>query len=205
MTFDALLTFALDIAFFAIFGFALLDYLRHRDRVRLVILLVFGSVTIVLAAAPLRAVLPAIGGIFAFLTLPALLAEPVLVLWLASFVRHIPRPALLASVAAFISVTGGVIVLVATNSLGSGGAGGTAERSPAIVAIVLALLAYFLVLEAAASIAFALAAQSRAGASRTRLATAALATGLFGAALVIILAAGVVFPQGSDAMAAVNI
>ncbi|HTK44485.1 MAG TPA: response regulator [Patescibacteria group bacterium] len=205
MTFDALLTIALDVAFFAIFGFALLDYLRHRDRVRLVILLVFGSLTIVLAAAPVRAILPALGGIVAFLTLPALLAEPVLVLWLASFVRHIPRPALLASAAAFIGVTGGVIALAATNAIGSGGAGAAAERSPAVVAIVLALLAYFLVLEAAASISFALAARSRAGASRTRLATAALATGLFGAALVIILAAGVVFPQGSDAMAAVNI
>ena len=122
MTFDALLTIALDIAFFAIFGFALLDYLRHRDRVRLVILLVFGSVTIVLAAAPLRAILPALGGIFAFLTLPALLAEPVLVLWLASFVRHIPRQALLAAAVAFVAVTGGVIALVATSALGNSGA-----------------------------------------------------------------------------------
>ena len=43
MSFDAILTIALDIAFFAIFGFTLVDYLRHRERVRLVIMLVFGA------------------------------------------------------------------------------------------------------------------------------------------------------------------
>ena len=200
MSFDAILTVALDIAFFAIFGFTLVDYMRHRERVRLVIMLVFGSVTLVLAAAPIRAVVPALGPVLSFLTLPGLLAQPVLVLWLASFVRPIPRRALLGAAAAFVALMGGVIVTLAGQS-GAGAAG----RTPALVAIGLGLLAYFVIVEAGAAIAFALAARDRAGASRSRLVTASLATALFGAALVIILAAGLALPAGSPGLDATNV
>ena len=204
MTFDAILTIALDVAFFAIFAFTLADYVRHRDRVRLVILLVFGSLTMVLAAAPIRTVLPALGPVLGFLTLPALLAQPVLVFWLASYVRHIPRPALIGSAVAFVALTSGVVALMATGGFGSGSSA-AASRSPVLVAILLALLAYFLILEVGAAISFALAARARAGASRTRLVTAALATALFGAALAIVLGAGVALPAGSEQLAAVNV
>src|SRR6185295_8805076 len=113
MSSDAILTIALDVAFFAIFGFTLLDYVRHRERVRLVIMLVFGSVTLVLAATPIRAVVPALGPVLSFLTLPGLLAQPVLVLWLASFVRPIPRRALLGAAGAFVALVGAVVAVVA--------------------------------------------------------------------------------------------
>jgi signal transduction histidine kinase len=199
MTFDTLLTIALDVAFFAIFAFTLVDYVRHRDRVRLVIMLVFASVTVVLSATPLKAV-PVLGTVLSFLTLPALLAEPLLVLWLASFVRPIPRPALIASAVAFSVLLGAVVVLV---TAGTGGEG--AARSPALVGIALGLVIYFLVLETAASAAFGLAARERAGASRSRLVTVALATALFGAALVIVLVASVALPAGSEEMGAINI
>ena len=198
MTFDGLLTIALDVAFFAIFGFTLVDYLRHRDRVRLVILLVFGSLTVVLLAAPVRALVPALGPVVGFLTLPALLAQPVLVLWLASYVRPIPRPALVGSVVAFVALLGGVVLLLVSGAASSGTTGDGAGRSPALLALAFALLAYFLVLETGASVAFAIAARARAGASRTRLATAALATALFGAALAIILLASLALPVGTD-------
>jgi signal transduction histidine kinase/DNA-binding response OmpR family regulator len=202
MTFDGLLTAALDIAFFAIFAFTLVDYVRHRERVRLVIMLVFGSVAIVLVATPLRALLPSLGPLIGFLTLPGLLAQPLLVLWLASFVRPIPRRALVAASGAFVALVGGTLVLVAS---GRSGAEGGALRNPALVAIALGLLAYFVIVEAGAAIAFALAARDRAGASRSRLVTAGLATGLFGAALVIILVAGLALPAGSPQMDATNV
>ena len=204
MTFDGLLTIALDVAFFAIFAFALVDYLRHRDRVRLVILLVFGSLTVVLLAAPVRALVPALGPAVSFLTLPALLGQPVLVLWLASYVRPIPRPALVGSVVAFVALMGGVVLLLITGTSSAGTTGEGAGRSPALLALAFALLAYFLVLETGASVSFAMAARARAGASRTRLATAALATALFGAALAIILLASLALPAGTDTNA-VNI
>jgi len=201
MSFDAILTIALDIAFFAIFGFTLVDYLRHRERVRLVIMLVFGSVTLVLAAAPIRAVLPVLGPVLSLLSLPALLAQPVLVLWLASFVRPIPRRALLGAAAAFVALMGGVAAIVVGGQTGGGADG----RTPALVAIALGLLAYFVIVEAGAAIAFALAARDRAGASRSRLVTASLATALFGAALVIILVAGLALPAGSPGVDATNV
>src|SRR4051812_32134576 len=144
MSFDAILTVALDLAFFAIFGVTLVDYVRHRERVRLVIMLVFASVAVVLAASPIRAVVPALGPVLAFLTLPALLAQPVLVLWLASFVRPIPRRALLSAAGAFVALIFGVVATVATSQPGGGAPG----RAPALVAIALGLLAYFVIVEA---------------------------------------------------------
>ena len=201
MTFDTLLTIALDAAFFAIFAFTLVDYIRHRDRVRLVIMLVFASLAVVLAAAPIRTVVPVLGPIMAFLTLPALLAQPLLVFWLASFVRNTPRAAVPLAAVAFFVLTGAIVVLVATGPT----AGGSAARSPAFLVVALGLIIYFLVLETAASVAFALAARARAGASRSRLVTAALATALFGAALVIVLVAAIALPAGSEEMGAINI
>jgi signal transduction histidine kinase/CheY-like chemotaxis protein len=195
MTLDTLLTIALDAAFFAVLGFTLLDYLRHRDRVRLVVVLVFASLSVVLAATPLRTLVPALGPILTFLTLPALLAQPLLVLWLASFVRPMPRAAMLAATGAFVVLTGALLALIANAGTGAGGA---AARGPMLTALIVALLAYFLVLEGAAALAFALAARSRAGASRTRLATAAVATALFGGGLVLVLGASVAATPDSD-------
>src|SRR5688572_16153274 len=114
MTLDTLLTIALDVAFFAAFGFTLLDYLRRRERVRLAIVLVFASLATVLGVPLLRLVLPAIGPAASVLVIPALLAHPVLVLWLASFVQPIPRLALMGAAAAFIGLTSAFIAMMAS-------------------------------------------------------------------------------------------
>jgi signal transduction histidine kinase/CheY-like chemotaxis protein len=196
MTFDTLLTIALDGAFFAVLAFTLRDYIRHRDRVRLVVVLVFASLAVVLAATPLRAVLPALGPVLALVSLPALLAHPLLVLWLASYVRPIPRAALLGASGAFIALVGAMAIVLAE---------GSGQRTPLLTALAIALLAYFLFLEGAAAIAFAMAARERAGASRSRLATAALATALFGIALVVVLAASVAVERDSPASAVTNV
>ena len=202
MTFDTLLTIALDIAFFAVLGFTLLDYLRQRDRVRLVVVLCFSSVAVVLASAPIRAVVPVLGPALTIIGLPALLGHPALVLWLSSFVRPLPRAALVGAFVAFGALTLAVIALVVTGGTGTSGA---AQRSPAVTALIVALIAYFLVLEGAAAAAFALAARTRAGASRSRLATAAVATALFGSALIVVLGASVALTPGSPESAGVNV
>jgi signal transduction histidine kinase/DNA-binding response OmpR family regulator len=204
MTLDALLTVAIDVAFFAIFGFTLLDFFRHRDRVRLVIVLVFASVSVLLAAAPVKAVVPALGQVLAFLSLPALLGQPVLVLLLASFVRPIPRAALIAAVGAFLVLVVTIFALLLTSPAGSGGSG-SAAQSPVLTALSLALISYFLVLEGSSAAAFTLAAQSRAGASRSRLLTAAVATALFGGALVVLLGAGLALAPGSELSTSINL
>jgi signal transduction histidine kinase len=196
MSLDTLLTIALDVAFFAAFGFTLLDYLRRRERVRLAVVLVFASLATVLSVPLLRLVLPAIGPAASVLVIPALLAHPVLVLWLASFVQPIPRVALLGASAAFLALTGAFVALLA---------GGVTSGSPTVAALGVALVAYFFLVEGAAALGFALAARKRAGASRSRLSTAALATGLFAMALVVLLGGGLVVQPGSDTRDALNV
>ena len=196
LSLDTLLTIALDVAFFAAFGFTLLDYLRRRERVRLAVVLVFASLAAVLVVPLLRLVLPAIGPAAGVLVIPALLAHPVLVLWLASFVQPIPRIALLGASAAFVALTAAFVAVLAS---------GVTSGSPALTGLAIALLAYFFLVEGGAALAFALAARKRAGASRSRLSTAALATGLLAMALVVMLGGGLVAERGSDASAALNV
>jgi signal transduction histidine kinase/DNA-binding response OmpR family regulator len=195
MSFDTLLTIALDVAFFAAFGFTLIDYLRRRERVRLAVVLVFASLAAVIGVPLLRLVVPSIGPVAGVLVIPALLAHPVLVLWLASFVQRIPRIALLGASAAFVALTVAFIAVLAS---------GATTGSPALSALAVALLVYFFLVEGGAAVGFALAARKRAGASRSRLSTAALATGLLAMALVVMLGGGLVAQPGSEASAALN-
>jgi signal transduction histidine kinase/DNA-binding response OmpR family regulator len=199
---DLALTIALDVAFFAVFAFTLVEYIRHRERVRLIVVLVFASLAVVLGSTPLRSLVPDLAPVLTFLVLPALLAQPLLVLWLSSYVRPVPRVVLRAAGATFILLTGSVGVIVATGTLG--GSSAAAARSPLLTALLLALTGYFLALEAGAALTFARAARERAGASRTRLAIAAAATGLFGAALVLLFASSLVNAPGSDAATVTN-
>jgi signal transduction histidine kinase/DNA-binding response OmpR family regulator len=195
MSLDTLLTVALDVAFFAAFAFTLRDYLRNRDRVRLAVFLVFASLAAVLGAPLLRMAVPALAPVTGALVAPALLAQPVLVLWLASFVQPLPRLALPAAVAAFVTLTVAFLAILAT---------GVTAGSPTVAALALSLVGYFFVVETAAAVSFGLAARRRAGASRSRLSTAAIATGLLGVALVVLLGSSLVAQQGSDTMAALN-
>jgi signal transduction histidine kinase/DNA-binding response OmpR family regulator len=196
MSLDTLLTIALDAAFFGVFAFTLVDYLRNRDRVRLIVVLVFGSLAVVLAAPILRGLVPAVGPAVSLLVLPAFLAQPALVFWLVSFVRPIPRTALIGALLSFLTLTGAFVLVLATGQVTS--------RTPAVAILIVALLVYFLLLEGAAAVGFALAARERAGTSRSRLATAAVATGLFGGAVVLLLAVSVTAP-GSPQLAATNV
>jgi signal transduction histidine kinase/DNA-binding response OmpR family regulator len=159
-------------------------------------MLMFASLSIVLAMPLLRLVAPPLAPLMGLATAPALLAQPVLVLWLASFVRPIPRWALRGAALAFVALTGSFVVLRA---------GGLTAPSPAVTILAVGLVAYFLVLESAAAAGFAMAARQRAGASRSRLATAAIATGLLGLALVVLLAGGLAAAPDSDASAATSV
>jgi signal transduction histidine kinase/DNA-binding response OmpR family regulator len=196
MSFDTILSVALDLAFFGLFAFTFVDYLRHRDPVRRAVVLVFGSLAIVLGVPLLRSVAPWFGPLTTPVALAALLAHPVLVLWLVSHVRPVPRGALALAGVAFVGLTGAALAVMAT---------GTSSAGTALApALAVGLLVYFAVLEGAGAVGFALASRSRAGASRSRLVIAAIATGLFAVALVILLAGGLATTPGSDASTATN-
>jgi signal transduction histidine kinase/DNA-binding response OmpR family regulator len=197
MTLDTLLTIALDVAFLAVFGFTLIDYLRHREPVRRAVVLVFACLAALLVTPLIRAVAPGLGTMTGIVTLSALLAQPVLVLWLVSLVRPVPRAFLLGAVLSLFTITASIVALLASS--------GATRGSPTTTILSIALLTYFAVLEGGAAIGFGLAARERAGASRSRLLTAAIATGLLGAALVVLLGASLTTAPGSDASTATSV
>jgi signal transduction histidine kinase/CheY-like chemotaxis protein len=196
MSLDTLLTVALDLAYFAVFGACLVDWLRHRGAVRRAVVLVFASTAVVLGAPLVTLAWPAAGPAAGVLVVPALFAQPVLVLWLVSHVRPMPRAVLVAGFAAFAALTGGLMYLAAV---------GVEPRSFLVVAYAGAAVGYFALLEGAAALGFAQAARQRAGASRSRLLTAAASTGLFGLAVVVLLGGGLINTPGSEGSAAASV
>ena len=196
MTFDGLLTAALDLAYFSVFGFTLRDYLRRRTPVALAVMAVFGSLALVLAVSVVAVVAPGVGAPLGALSLPAFLAHPLLALWLVHHFRPFPRAFLLGGVVAFFALNGLLAYLVLAGASGLSPIAG--------VALILVFLAYFLLFELAAAIGLALEARRRAGASRARLAIAAVSTGLFGAAVVILIVGGLL-AAGSTAAKDVNV
>jgi signal transduction histidine kinase/DNA-binding response OmpR family regulator len=199
MTLAGLLTGALDVAFLAVFALTLRDYLRRRERVGLAVVAVFGSLAIVLAASALQAVAPALAPVTGFISLPAFLAHPLLVLWLVRHFRAMPGWIFGVGVAAFVGLLG-VVVLA-----GMGGRGAAAKWDPFVLAIVLvAFVAYYVAFELGAAVGFALEARRRAGASRVRLSVAAVATALFGTAVAVLIIGGIA-AAGSDSATEVGI
>jgi signal transduction histidine kinase len=83
-------------------------------------------------------------------------------------------------------------------------AGASAAGPVGISILVILFIAYFLVFELASAVGLALEARHRAGGSRARLAIAAISTGLFGAAVVILIVGGVV-AAGSDSASSVSV
>ncbi len=189
MTLDTLLSVALDVAFIAVFALSLVDWIRHRGAIRRAVVLLFGSIAIVLGAPLLRVVFPDIGASLSAVTVPALLAQPVLALWLVSYMRHVPRLLLGSALVAAIVLTAGLFYLASI---------GADAGSGALVAYAVAALAYFGLVDGAAAIGFALAGRARAGASRSRLMTASVSTALTGLSVIVLLGGSVVTTPGTE-------
>jgi signal transduction histidine kinase/DNA-binding response OmpR family regulator len=196
VTLDGLLTAALDVAYFAVFGLTLRDYLRRREPVGLAVVAVFGSLAIVLASSIVRLISAPAGAALGLIALPAFLAQPILALWLVHHFRPFSRSFLIAGVVAFLALNGLIVAFVI--------AGASAAGPVGISILVILFIAYFLVFELASAVGLALEARHRAGGSRARLAIAAISTGLFGAAVVILIVGGVV-AAGSDSASSVSV
>jgi signal transduction histidine kinase/DNA-binding response OmpR family regulator len=180
---QGVLTAALDVAYIGIFLLTLRDYLRRRDRVRLAVVAVFGSLALVLGVTALRAVLPGIGPLSGVVTLPAFLAQPLLAVWLVHYFRPISRWFLTLGLVVFVALNGLVV---------AGMAAGIRSLDVGVgLALLVVFVAYYLTFELAAAVGFAAEARHRAGTSRTRLAIAAIATGLFALAVAVLVVGGV--------------
>jgi signal transduction histidine kinase/DNA-binding response OmpR family regulator len=171
------------------------DYLARRDRVSLAVAAVFGSLAIVLASSAVQAAAPSVAAAVGLLSLPALLANPILVMWLVYEFRHVPRWILWVGVASAVGLTG---VLVAANVVGAKTLTGWETTL-----ILFAFVAYFVAYEIGAAIGFVTEAPRRAGASRFRLVVAGAATALVGIAIAVLIFGGVATAgtPGADAIA----
>jgi signal transduction histidine kinase/DNA-binding response OmpR family regulator len=190
-----ILNAALDLAFLAVFLFTLADYLRHREPVRRAVVLMFGALVVVIGVPIITGLVPGAAPL-GLVVVPALLVQPALVLWLVSFVRPIPRLVMTLTAGAFVGLNVAFFVLIASKP---------ATGSPILTLLAVALVAYFALLEGSAAVGFAAAARRRAGASRSRLVVAALATGMLGLSVVMLLGRGLATTPGSDAYVAADL
>ncbi|HUP55184.1 MAG TPA: ATP-binding protein [Methylomirabilota bacterium] len=179
MTLGNVLTLALDFAYLAVLVVAIGEYRRRREPVGLAVIAVFVAVFAVFAASTVGLVLPALAPVTGIAAFIAFLALPVLTV---NLVRHFqPMAGWLVRTSAVVAALFGIggVVMLSRVAPGIG--------SQPILALVLASLSFFLILELVAAFAFIREARRRTGASRARLLTAAVATATLGVAALIIV------------------
>ena len=182
MTLADFLTLALGVAYLSVLVIAVNEYRRRREPVSLAVVTVFFAVFVLFAVTGLGRLLPGLRMITAASAYAAFLALPVLTLNLVRHFEAIPDWLIRASTAFAILLGLGAIV-VAWRGAAETGTG-------AILAVLLASLSFFVVLELVAAAGFFHESFRRAGASRTRLMIAGASTALLGIAALTIIVGG---------------
>src|SRR5262245_51235481 len=165
---DILLNGALDIAFFAVFFLTLADYLRRPDPVRRAVVAVNACVAILLAASVLGQLGLKLPPPVMIASVVALLFHPVATIWLIDQVRRLDRWLVRTVFVGFVASV--VLLLDASGNRALG----------------LLVVGGFVAVELLSAGLLAREGRRRAGSSQSRLYTAAVATGLFGAAILVL-------------------
>lgn len=177
------ITAALQLAFYVLFAASLWQYVRHRGPLELSVLMVFGSFAALFALNFLNALLPALAPFARPVLVAILFAQPFLVVRLINQIHPVSRRISLLTLAGAIAAWAAVTFLRDTpfQSIGT------------VFAVI-----YFFAAEIGAATWFARESRRRYGVARLRLASAAIATGLFGAAILIAGLAGVARGPGAS-------
>jgi PAS domain S-box-containing protein len=166
------ITVALQLGFFVLFGVSVWQFLQHRGPLELSVMAIFGSIVALFALSFLNALEPALTPVARPVLIAILFAQPVLVLRLITQIhpirRTLVRIALAGAVVAWASVVVLPVVFPAARAIG----------------IVLAVV-YFSGVEIGAAARFAVDSRRRYGVARVRLASAAVATALFGVSILL--------------------
>jgi PAS domain S-box-containing protein len=177
------ITAALQVAFYILFGASLWRYLRHRGPLELSVLVIFGSFAALFALSFLNLLLPQLAPVARPVLVGILFAQPYLVIQLIAQIHPVPSrislAALIGAVAAWAAVT--FLRDTAFQSIGT------------VFGVV-----YFFAAEIGAAAWFARDSRRRYGVARIRLAAAAIATGLFAAAILIAGLVGVARGPGAS-------
>ncbi len=171
------ITTGLQLAFYVLFAASVFQYLRNRGPLELSVMLVFFSFAAFFGLTFLNALVPAVAPVARPVLVAILFAQPVLVLRLIGQIHAVPpgimRITLLGAVAAWQAI----VLLPAV---------ATALALPMLQSIgVVGAVLYFFTVEIGAAAWFARDSRRRRGVARLRLASAAIATGLFGASILL--------------------
>ena len=184
-------TIALQAAFFVLFGVSLYQFARNRGPLELSVVAVFGSIAALFALSILNGIARDLAPIFRPILIALLFAQPFLVLRLIAQIRpvriNIMRIALLGLVAAWEAT---VLLPPAAAALGI-----DLLRQLGVLGAVF----YFFAVELGAAAWFAIESRRRFGVARIRVASAAIATALFGASLLMSGISGAARPAGAAA------
>jgi PAS domain S-box-containing protein len=171
------ITTGLQLAFFVLFAASVYQYLRNRGPLELSVMAVFASFAALFSLSFLNAIRTDIAPVARPVLVALLFAQPFLVMRLIAQIHPVPRwimqVTLLGAVAAWEAVV--LLPQIATS-----------YGVPSLVPIgTVAAVFYFFAVEIGAAAWFARDSRRRYGVARLRLAAAAVATGLFGASILL--------------------
>ena len=166
------ITIAFQVAFFVLFAVSAWQFAHHRGPLELSVLAIFGSFAALFLLTFLNTVEPSLTPIARPVLVGVLFAQPFLVVRLISQIRPVSRwrvwIALLGAIAAWEAIVLLPAAMPAAQALGT----------------VFAVVDFFVV-EIGAASWFAIDSRRRFGVARIRMASAAVATGLFGASILL--------------------
>ena len=165
-------TTALQLGFYVLFAVSVWQYLRRRGSLERSVMAIFGSFAALFFLSSLDDFLPALVPIAQPILVALLFAQPYLVVRLIGEIRSVPRLRALIVLVGAVAAWAAIVLLPA------------AIPAARQVGVLFAVF-YFFAVEIGAATWFALDSRRRYGVARFRMASAAIATGLFAAAILL--------------------
>jgi PAS domain S-box-containing protein len=187
------ITTALQLGFFVLFGVSVWQFWRNRGPLELSVLAIFGSFAALFALSWVNTLQPLLTPIARPALVAILFAQPYLVVRLIHQIRPVRREFLRLTLLGAVGAWEAVVLIPPI---------ATSFNQPGLqtVGVVLSVV-YFFAVEIAAGTWFALESRRRYGVARLRLAAASVATGLFGASILIAGLVNASRPAGAPASA----
>jgi len=160
------LSLVLQLAFYVLFLVTLGRFLRRPSRLDLAVVAVFGSTAALFGYSLVNGLRPGLLDPLRPVIIGLLLLQPVLVFWMVSLIRALPRWVLPLTIAGFVISEIGISLL-----------------PPRTVAVSLFVATYFVVGEGGAGLLLIRASQRRYGLARVRVALAGVGSFLFGSSI----------------------
>ena len=184
------ITIGLQLGFFVLFGVSVFQFARHRGPLELSVLAIFGSFAALFVLSFVNALRPELSVFATPVLIGLLFAQPYLVVRLLDQIRPVSRTVLRASIVGAVAAWECIVLLPPI---------GTDLGIPILrPAGIVAACFYFFAVEIWAAARMARDSRARHGVARLRLASAAVATGLFAASILIGGLASVTRPPGAS-------